>query len=384
MNVKDFTYFLENPTKVVEPIHTKHLEDIIAEYPYFQAARALHLKGLKNLNSYKYNKALKTTAAFTTDRDVLFEFITSKDFLQYDAPIEKIAKIEVNNAIEVTEETKEVSEINKIVSAEKEDTSNIPEDTNTPEDTNSFKEPISEPKVIKLEEKSNEIDEASTVSLITPSEDSPLPQDEKDAEQILDPELFQSKNPETTEEEDALDIGKPLTFDAKEKYSFSEWLSLASKKPLEKSSDESPLAPKEELEKEEINQVTTASIEKSADTKRQETKIANTPEAKSKPIKKARPKNEAIKKKYDRIDKFIATNPKIVPTEQSAIIDISKSSTIDQNELMTETLARVYLEQKKYKKAIQAFKILSLKYPEKSSFFADRIKAVEKLRKDNK
>ena len=74
MNVKDFTYFLENPTKVVEPIHTKHLEDIIAEYPYFQAARALHLKGLKNLNSYKYNKALKTTAAFTTDRDVLFDF----------------------------------------------------------------------------------------------------------------------------------------------------------------------------------------------------------------------------------------------------------------------------------------------------------------------
>ncbi|WP_116771096.1 hypothetical protein [Maribacter litoralis] len=383
MNVKDFTYFLENPTKVVEPIHTKHLEDIIAEYPYFQAARALHLKGLKNLNSYKYNKALKTTAAFTTDRDVLFEFITSKDFLQYDAPIEKIAKIEVNNAIEVSEDTKEVSEIDKIVSVEKEDTSNITEDTNTPEDTNSLKEPISEPKVIKLEEKSNEIDKTSTATLITPSEDSPLPQDEKDAEQILDPELFQSKNPETTEEEDALDIGKPLTFDAKEKYSFSEWLSLASKKPLEKSGDESPAAAKEELE-EEINQAPTASIEKRADTKRQETEIANTKEAKSKPIKKARPKNEAIKKKYDRIDKFIATNPKIVPTEQSAIIDISKSSTIDQNELMTETLARVYLEQKKYKKAIQAFKILSLKYPEKSSFFADRIKAVEKLRKDNK
>ena len=85
MNVKEFTYFIEHPTKVVEPIHTKHLEDIIAEYPYFQAARALHLKGLKNLNSYKYNKALKTTAAFTTDRDVLFDFITSKDFLQYNS-----------------------------------------------------------------------------------------------------------------------------------------------------------------------------------------------------------------------------------------------------------------------------------------------------------
>jgi len=45
---------------------------------------------------------------------------------------------------------------------------------------------------------------------------------------------------------------------------------------------------------------------------------------------------------------------------------------------MTETLARVYWEQKKYKKAIQAFKILSLKYPEKSGFFADQIKKLKK------
>ncbi len=50
---------------------------------------------------------------------------------------------------------------------------------------------------------------------------------------------------------------------------------------------------------------------------------------------------------------------------------------------MTETLAKVYLEQKKYKKALQAFKILSLKYPEKSGFFADQIRAVKKLQKEN-
>ena len=82
MNVTDFTYLLKNPSKVVDPLQTKQLEDILKEYPYFQAARALHLKGLKNLNSYKYNKALKTTAGYTLDRDVLFNFITSKDFLQ--------------------------------------------------------------------------------------------------------------------------------------------------------------------------------------------------------------------------------------------------------------------------------------------------------------
>ena len=295
MNIKEFTYFLEHPTKVVEPIHTKHLEDIIKEYPYFQAARALHLKGLKNLNSYKYNKALKTTAAYTTDRDVLFGFITSKDFLQYDILEAKI------------------------------------------EETSSAKaKPLAK----------------ATASLIETSEDKPLPQDENDAEQILDPKLFQSKEQEGSFEERELDIGKPLTFDTKEKYSFSEWLSLASKSPIERksvTSKENNVA----REKSKSKLTTNAASEK--------------------------------KKKFERIDKFIANNPKIVPTEQkNTSIDITVSSKIDKNELMTETLARVYLEQKKYNKAIQAYKILSLKYPEKSSFFAVRIKAVEKIQLENR
>ncbi|MGC1514760.1 MAG: hypothetical protein WA810_04235 [Maribacter sp.] len=288
MNVAQFTYFLEHPTKVVEPIHTKHLEDIVAEYPYFQAARALHLKGLKNLNSYKYNKALKTTAAFTADRDVLFDFITSKDFLRVDITTEMLKD----------EDAKRVSK-----------------------------------------------------PLIEVSADRPLPQDEEDAEHILDPELFQSKKQDASTAEDPLDLGKPLPFDDKEKYSFSEWLNLTSKKPVKRN---------------EVKAASSTPILK---------KIAPKPKAKI---------DAAKKKKFERIDKFIASNPKIVPTEQRNIsLDLADSTKIDKNELMTETLARVYLEQKKYKKAIQAFKILSLKYPEKSSFFADRIKAVEKIQRDN-
>jgi hypothetical protein len=50
---------------------------------------------------------------------------------------------------------------------------------------------------------------------------------------------------------------------------------------------------------------------------------------------------------------------------------------------MTETLARVYLEQKKYQRAIQAYEILILKYPEKSSFFADRISDIQILQLNN-
>ena len=53
----------------------------------------------------------------------------------------------------------------------------------------------------------------------------------------------------------------------------------------------------------------------------------------------------------------------------------------DDPELITETLAKILTNQKKYKKAIKAYRILSLKYPKKSSFFADQIKKIKKLDK---
>ena len=46
---------------------------------------------------------------------------------------------------------------------------------------------------------------------------------------------------------------------------------------------------------------------------------------------------------------------------------------------MTETLARIYAEQKKYDRAIEAYRILMLKNPKKSSFFANRIEELKVL-----
>ena len=50
-----------------------------------------------------------------------------------------------------------------------------------------------------------------------------------------------------------------------------------------------------------------------------------------------------------------------------------------ENSFVTETLARIYAQQKHYKKAIQAYENLSLKFPEKSTYFAGQIEKLEKL-----
>ena len=48
-------------------------------------------------------------------------------------------------------------------------------------------------------------------------------------------------------------------------------------------------------------------------------------------------------------------------------------------EVLTETLARIYIKQGKYDKALEIIQRLSLKYPRKNRYFADQIRYLEKL-----
>lgn len=58
--------------------------------------------------------------------------------------------------------------------------------------------------------------------------------------------------------------------------------------------------------------------------------------------------------------------------------DEAHSKSLDDS-YFTETLARIYVKQKRYEKALQIIKNLSLKYPEKNVYFADQIRFLEKL-----
>ena len=99
----------------------------------------------------------------------------------------------------------------------------------------------------------------------------------------------------------------------------------------------------------------------------------------SRALQDSEPEN-SFEDKIDLIDAFLRNNPKIPPVSaNTAKQNLSKEIKFDKEELMTETLAKVYVKQGKFKKALLSYKILSLKYPEKNSFFTDQIKAIKDL-----
>jgi hypothetical protein len=306
MQLQDLTYLLQHPEAITSS-QTEALAKKIKQYPYFQPLHALYLRGLKQKDSYKYNNTLKVTAAHTTDRSVLFDYITSETF----------------NQNEISQQIKQTTEYIKSISVK-------------------------------------EVDDISVNKSVTI--DDALKEHIKATEGVLDPQLFKAREkPERIIEEevpkiedsiisvdvknikpdDKLNIGKPLEFDKTESHSFAEWLKITSFKPIVRSYEE------------------------------QQPQIE---------IKDKSP----IQNKLDIIDKFISDNPKIKPVAhyqpKPKLINNDKDIS---DSLMTETLARIYLEQKNYNKAIQSYKILSLKYPEKSSFFADQIKLVQELKENN-
>jgi hypothetical protein len=132
---------------------------------------------------------------------------------------------------------------------------------------------------------------------------------------------------------DVLELGKPLEFDNSETHSFGEWLKLANVKPVAREHTQKKVEQLKPLEK--TNKIVNF--------------IAKT-------VKKEKPKKE-----------FFSPSA------------MAQQSLEENNSLMTETLAKVYLEQGHHKKAILAYEILSLKYPQKSGLFADQIKAIKQI-----
>ena len=84
------------------------------------------------------------------------------------------------------------------------------------------------------------------------------------------------------------------------------------------------------------------------------------------------------------IDKFLLSNPRIIPDKNyNSILSLPDySSILEEEDFFSETLAKIYIKQKYYDKAILTYEKLCLKYPEKSIYFANQIEKVKELIKN--
>jgi hypothetical protein len=87
------------------------------------------------------------------------------------------------------------------------------------------------------------------------------------------------------------------------------------------------------------------------------------------------------KDKFALIDRFVTEDVGAIRADKKTMLqgDISKKSTEEDESFITDTLARIYIKQGLYSKAIYAYEKLSLKYPEKSIYFASQIEEIKKV-----
>lgn len=425
MEVTTYISYLNRPIQFEEG-DIEQLKEICQKYPYFQSARALHLKGLHQQRSFLYNKELKRTAAFTTDRDMLFEFIISEDFINY-RPIdienidvygedvfqvkkheptlnETIEKTVLETLVYIENSDKETELIHKIdaiaqkkVEAKQEIAALESEDVLSKEIAEKIEHDIEDFPI----EKRESLIETKEITADIPGDSS------------FDEETHVSKKEIIEELEEKLEIGQPLEFSENEKYSFTQWLQLTQMKPIvreqnaasvqENSIEENQPIVENTQPTEEPKRIVKTSVEDYSNdnnTPIETQTLGNTsieivpvekknhketPKIELKPVEeKSKKVPDPKKKKLELIDRFIEANPKIIPSKTASAPVINLEPT-DENQpyFMTETLAKIYLEQKKYQKAIQAYEILILKYPEKSSLFADRISYIKELQQYN-
>ncbi len=346
MNRKQFIFYLERP-EILSTDSAVLLDSLVKEYPFFQTAQLLYAKNLSNQNSIQYSSQLKLAAAYSGDRKILYQLIKNE---------KAGATLMVEHKRDVTPPVIELVAEPVVRQKEKQ-----------------------EKLIEQIEKLSSQLDSA------TKSIELRLTDVEKKSEEKIPlVEKKEELKPITTKP--PKDI--PLLYKIETKSDTRQQVSVDAENI-------------DNLAKEVINEAIDASVEVQMsqmiyeeNLKKQKPKADNPPKLDKnallpfgtwlKNTKRFESEKEVSRQHvYDLIDEFTRKSETEKLKPKAAFFSpenmAKKSVELDEN-IITETLAKILVKQKEYSKAIRAYEMLSLKYPEKNAFFATQIIEIQKLK----
>ena len=447
------------------------LETEIEKFPYMQSLRAIYLLGVHRFYNENFSKELAKTAAYTTDKRILYNLINKTnenmaaalaasafpfktDLATKTPKIQEVkteaipapaeVKIEEKTDLVTEKQSVEISEPVSFVEENKNEkqqavnieTPSIPDvslveepqsDVLSPEKTETEKTELTAAEYIAAEmaklkagaateepaiaEKEENIETTETIEIISEAEKeerettidfyarkqtSFVEETPAQKENIYSSEkTVEEKTTEKEEKETTIDFyaSKKANSDAQEEQTSYSPVNIYQKQIDTEKEDTA------EVSKNLVQEENISTTEEAANSEKPEPKaeIEKVSEA-AKPTSNSNvtsfistwkswlkiDRSEIVTpseqdKKAAIIDKFIENNPKISPIKEDVDFIVKEKSN-DISHLMTETLAQLYVEQKLYTKAIQAYKILQEKHPEKTEEFEERIEEIKKSR----
>jgi len=407
MNAQQFLQWMRNPGQTARE-EGAQLDALLDSFPYFQSGHLLYIKNLHNQGSFLYNNQLKTAAAYAVNRKVLYELITRKEVAEPKPVVQEIeekvvapevkpeevsvppkfpVKRFVNNPdeweagmlrqLQLLHHWKKTIPLDSARDDEKETREDRRESVETKTDyvqeekeEPGAKEEINTLLYVLVEPgQSEDIGEDASEELITTSLSEESSEDAKweiisPGETKEEPEIKLPVVPVDTVQQDILIEAIHSTFE----------LEVDDKIPSPEEMKPFRLEPIQEPESatEPVTGTESVVVEGLELSFSQWLKEVN------KTVSKELPKTALTGDVL--IEQFIQDEPRIKVKKSGFFnpVNMAKKSVQESDEFVTETLARIYAKQGNHHKAIRAYQKLSLKFPEKTAYFAALIEELKR------
>ena len=314
MQRSDLLNYIKN-TSLLDKQSTAELQKLANDFPYFQTAHLLLSLSSKKWDASIYQQSLKKTAIVATNRSHLFHLI-------HQLETNLVLDVSVNTSKEKTNPLDNIQE-------DREQELDILKATDVVTETKNEAVSVTQKKVLNPEEILEKEIEKEVVNAFVEKE-------------IL--KTHELHHPASGKEQPE---------------NFSEWLLF-----LKKNNGQSYQKIEEKVNTQKEKNLASKNTEQTTKTTDETIKTLSKKE-----------KNKAL------IDKIIDTNPGLIRNKEEpkfyAPDTKAKESLIENEHLVTETLAKIYALQGSVNKAVRAYELLSLKFPQKSAYFASLIQKLK-------